>query len=506
MGCIQSIRNIGAAYATNSPPPTSSTANGDGGSVKKKRTLPPVPPEDKKIVRALYDFKGMNTDDLPFKKGDRLALEKDDGEPSDWLLATHMKTNKKGYIPSNYVCNDDNSIESQDWWYDFNRRESDGMLMRVGLKKGTFLVRYATDRLSHVLSVRDEDDEGEPCNKHYRIKKMDNGGCYISPKRTFNSMMELIENYQSNSDGLCCLLTDPCPKDRPACLPFRQLEVKRSAIKLENKVGAGYFGEVWKGQFRNAITVAVKTLKTGTMSSESFLEEAKVMHRLFHRRLVNILAVCSDSDPLLIVTEFMPNGSLLHYLRSDEGKRLQFSAIIDMASQIAEGMAFLELKSFIHRDLRADNILVGKNLEVKVADFGLARLIEDNAIYSASENTKFPIKWTAPEAGLYRQFSVKSDVWSFGILLYELITFGRQLYIGMGGNEVLTKVEQGYRLPKPKTNEMSLECPQDYYNIMLSCWKKKPAERPTFQFLFDLFSDYENATENGYQDPSTDIR
>lgn len=158
------------------------------------------------------------------------------------------------------------------------------------------------------------------------------------------------------------------------------------------------------------------------------------MKKLIHPKLVQLYAICSKEEPIYIVTELMPKGSLLDYLRSDEGRRLKIEELIDMSAQIAAGMAFLEKHNYVHRDLAARNILVGNNNSVKVADFGLSRAVED--FYEAHEGAKFPIKWTAPEACLKNQFSIKSDVWSFGILLTELVTYGRVPYAGMNNRQV----------------------------------------------------------------------
>ena len=162
-------------------------------------------------------------------------------------------------------------------------------------------------------------------------------------------------------------------------------------------------------------------------------------------------------------------------------------------AQVAAGMAYLETQGYIHRDLAARNILVGDNYICKVADFGLARLIEDDE-YTAQEGTKFPIKWTAPEAALYNRFTIKSDVWSFGILMMEIITKGRIPYPGMTNAETLAQVERGYRMPIPAN------CPEPLYQIMENCWHKDPDRRPTFEYLQGLLEDYFVSTEPGYRD------
>eukprot|EP00057_Strongylocentrotus_purpuratus_P026693 XP_011681167.1 PREDICTED: tyrosine-protein kinase Src42A-like [Strongylocentrotus purpuratus] len=149
-----------------------------------------------------------------------------------------------------------------------------------------------------------------------------------------------------------------------------------------------------------------------------------------------------------------------------------------MSAQVAAGMAYLESQNYIHRDLAARNVLVGENNICKVADFGLARVIKNqDEIYESHVGAKFPIKWTAPEAANYHSFTIKSDVWSFGILLTEIITYGRIPYPGMTNKEVLDCVDRGYRMPNPPG------CPPELYEIMLECWKSKAMERPTFETL-----------------------
>ena len=272
---------------------------------------------------------------------------------------------------------------------------------------------------------------------------------------------------------------------------MKDFEIDRNLFKLEKKIGQGQFGDVWQAEFtRNKMKVAIKTLKEG-MNPTDFKAEAALMRNLCHSKLIQLYALCTTEEPIYIITELMVNGSLLDYLQTPVGKRLQLDSQIYIAAQIADGMAYLEMKNYIHRDLAARNVLVGENNEVKVADFGLARVVKDiQNIYAAREGTKFPIKWTSPEAAIYNKFSVKSDVWSFGIVLTEIVTYGRTPYPSMSNQEVLQQVSHSYRMPKP-TN-----CPDRLYEIMLNCWKHNPEERPTFEALKYKLETYFDDDEN----------
>jgi len=341
------------------------------------------------------------------------------------------------------------------------------------------------------MSVRD----GEAV-KHYRIRTLDEGGYYIARRISFKSIDEMVLHYQTDADGLCTQLVQPAAVDdmpQTAGLAKDQWEIPRDSIKLAAKLGSGQFGDVWKGMWSGTTEVAVKTLKPGTMPVEDFLAEATIMKKLRHPKLIQLYAVCTDSEPIYIVTELMKNGALLDYLH-DKGKALKLAQLVDMAAQAAAGMAYPASQAFIHRDLAARNVLVGENNICKIADFGLARVIETD-LYTAREGAKFPIKWTAPEAAMMNKFSIKSDVWSFGILLVEVVTYGRIPYPGMTNAEVLQQVERGYRMPAP------VDCNELLYAIMLDCWKSEPKERPTFETLQWRLEDFfVNSDATDYQD------
>ncbi|NXP82979.1 HCK kinase, partial [Ramphastos sulfuratus] len=443
------------------------------------------------VVLALYDYEGMHAGDLSFCKGEQLKVLEESGE---WWQARSLLTGSEGFIPSNYVARAD-SLETEEWFFkSISRKDAERQLLGPGNSVGSFLIRDSeTTKGCYSLSVRDGDCGQGGSVKHYRIRTLDSGGFYISSRCSFQTLQELVQHYKGQGDGLCQRLTQPCCVPRPQ-QPWQKdaWEIPRESLRLERKLGAGQFGEVWMATYNKHTKVAVKTMKPGSMSVAAFLEEANLMKLLQHDKLVRLHAVVTKEEPIYIITEFMEKGSLLDFLKSSEGNKQPLPRLIDFSAQIAEGMAFLEKRNYIHRDLRAANILVAATLVCKVADFGLARLIEDDE-YTAREGAKFPIKWTAPEAINYGSFTIKSDVWSFGILLTEIITYGRIPYPGMSSVEVIKALEHGYRMPRTES------CPEELYGIMLSCWKAKPEDRPTFESIQSILEDFFTATESQYQ-------
>uniref|UniRef100_A0A8C0LHC7 Tyrosine-protein kinase n=1 Tax=Canis lupus dingo TaxID=286419 RepID=A0A8C0LHC7_CANLU len=441
---------------------------------------------------ALYDYEARTEDDLTFTKGEKFHIL--NNTEGDWWEARSLSSGRTGYIPSNYVAPVD-SIQAEEWYFGkIGRKDAERQLLSPGNPRGAFLIRESeTTKGAYSLSIRDWDQTRGDHVKHYKIRKLDTGGYYITTRAQFHSVQELVQHYMEVNDGLCHLLSVACTTMKPQTMGLAKdaWEISRSSIALERRLGTGCFGDVWLGMWNGSTKVAVKTLKPGTMSPKAFLAEAQIMKLLRHDKLVQLYAVVSE-EPIYIVTEFMCHGSLLEFLKDRKGQDLTLPQLVDMAAQVAEGMAYMERMNYIHRDLRAANILVGERLVCKIADFGLARLIEDDE-YNPQQGAKFPIKWTAPEAALFGKFTIKSDVWSFGILLTELISKGRVPYPGMNNREVLEQVEHGYHMPCPPG------CPASLYEAMEQTWRMDPEERPTFEYLQSFLEDYFTSTEPQYQ-------
>uniref|UniRef100_A0A096M868 Ephrin type-A receptor 7 n=1 Tax=Poecilia formosa TaxID=48698 RepID=A0A096M868_POEFO len=257
-------------------------------------------------------------------------------------------------------------------------------------------------------------------------------------------------------------------------------EIEASRIKIEKIIGSGEFGEVCYGRMRlpgkRDIPVALKTLKAGYTEKQKrdFLAEASIMAQFDHPNVIRLEGVVTHSKPVMIITEYMENGSLDAFLRRHDG---QFTVIqlVGLLRGVAAGMTYLSDLGYIHRDLAARNILVNSNLVCKVSDFGLSRVLEDDpdAAYTTSGG-KIPIRWTAPEAIAYRKFSSSSDVWSYGVVMWEVMSYGERPYWNLTNRDVIKSVEEGYRLPAP------MGCPAALHTLMLDCWQKDRNERPRF--------------------------
>nr|XP_015826193.2 ephrin type-B receptor 3 isoform X2 [Nothobranchius furzeri] len=318
---------------------------------------------------------------------------------------------------------------------------------------------------------------------------------YIDPF-TYEDPNEAVREFAKEIDVSCVKIEEVIGAGNPPkLLSYRGKTASHlQAIPLEDFTPSGEFGEVCRGRLklpgRREIIVAIKTLKVGYTDRQrrDFLSEASIMGQFDHPNIIRLEGVVTKSRPVMIVTEFMENGALDSFLRLNDG---QFTVIqlVGMLRGIAAGMKYLSDMNYVHRDLAARNILVNSNLVCKVSDFGLSRFLEDDPTdptYTSSlyfmltysfaypQGGKIPIRWTAPEAIAYRKFTSASDVWSYGIVMWEVMSYGERPYWDMSNQDVINAVEQDYRLPPP------MDCPTALHQLMLDCWVKERNLRPKF--------------------------
>ncbi|XP_010591078.1 fibroblast growth factor receptor 4 isoform X2 [Loxodonta africana] len=292
-----------------------------------------------------------------------------------------------------------------------------------------------------------------------------------------------------------------------------------ASLVLGKPLGEGCFGQVvraeafgmdpsWPDQ---ASTVAVKMLKDNASDKDladlvSEMEVMKLIGR--HKNIINLLGVCTQEGPLYVIVECAAKGNLREFLRarrppgpdlSPDGPRssegpLSFPALVSCAYQVARGMQYLESRKCIHRDLAARNVLVTEDNVMKIADFGLARGVHHIDYYKKTSNGRLPVKWMAPEALFDRVYTHQSDVWSFGILLWEIFTLGGSPYPGIPVEELFSLLREGHRMDRPP------QCPPELYGLMRECWHAAPSQRPTFKQLVEALDKVLLAVSEEYLD------
>ncbi|XP_004678420.1 PREDICTED: tyrosine-protein kinase Fer [Condylura cristata] len=356
-------------------------------------------------------------------------------------------------------------LAEQDWYHGaIPRIEAQDLLKQ----QGDFLVRESHGKPGeYVLSVYSDGQR-----RHFIIQFVDN--LYRFEGTGFSNIPQLIDHHYTTKQVITkksgVVLLNPIPKDKKWILNHED-------VTLGELLGKGNFGEVYKGILKDKIPVAVKTCKEDLPQELKikFLQEAKILKQYDHPNIVKLIGVCTQRQPIYIIMELIPGGDFLSFLRKKKDE-LKLKQLVKFALDAASGMAYLENKNCIHRDLAARNCLVGENNVLKISDFGMSRQ-EDGGVYSSSGLKQIPIKWTAPEALNYGRYSSESDVWSFGILLWETFSLGVCPYPGMTNQQAREQVERGYRMSAPQN------CPEDIFKIMMRCWDYKPEHRPKFAEL-----------------------
>ncbi|KAM9723744.1 high affinity nerve growth factor receptor [Menidia menidia] len=291
-----------------------------------------------------------------------------------------------------------------------------------------------------------------------------------------------LSSFVENPQYFCGII-----KDKDMCVQH----IKRQDIVLKWELGEGAFGKVYLAECYNLspdsdrMLVAIKTLKDANESTrQDFQREAELLTVLQHQHVVRFYGVCTDGEPLAMVFEYMRHGDLNRFLRAhgpdarilEETKmapvgQLTLPQMLHIAAQIASGMVYLASLHFVHRDLATRNCLVGEGLVVKIGDFGMSRDIYSTDYYRVGGRTMLPIRWMPPESIMYRKFTTESDIWSFGVVLWEIFTYGKQPWYQLSNSEAIECITQGRELERPRT------CPKEVYDLMQGCWQREPQQR-----------------------------
>ncbi|XP_070168524.1 tyrosine-protein kinase Fer isoform X3 [Polyergus mexicanus] len=376
-------------------------------------------------------------------------------------------------VPSHLTNNQKNNgdLIEEEWFHGVLPREE---VVRLLVNEGDFLVRETmrNDECQIVLSICWDG------HKHFIVQTTE--GHYRFEGPTFPSIQELIRHQWLSGLPVTsrsgAILKTPILRER--------WELNNDDVILLEKIGRGNFGDVYKAQLKICKTeVAVKTCKI-TLPDEQkrkFLQEGRILKQYDHRNIVKLIGICVQKQPIMIVMELVPaltlGGSLLTHLRKNASTITQREQLC-MCKDAAAGMSYLESKYCIHRDLAARNCLVGYECIVKISDFGMSREEEE---YTVSEGMKqIPIKWTAPEALNFGKYTSLCDVWSYGILIWEIFSKGGNPYSGMSNKQARDKIDAGYRMPAPDGT------PEEIYRLMLRCWEYEPEKRPHFDQIFNV--------------------
>ncbi|XP_045514859.1 tyrosine-protein kinase Fer isoform X1 [Pieris brassicae] len=376
------------------------------------------------------------------------------------------RSSSEGPSDSVSASETERSLVDQEWFHGVLPREEVVRLLR---NDGDYLVRETTRNHARqlVLSV---------CwgqHKHFIVQTTPEGH-YRFEGAAFPSVAELIA--WQRASGVPVTARSGALLRR--AVPRETWELNNDHVQLLDKIGRGNFGDVHKGRLiTTGQEVAVKTCRVALPEEQkrTFLQEGRILKQYQHPNIVRLIGIAVQKQPIMIVMELVSGGSLLTFLRT-RAQNLNSRSLLAMCRDAAAGMRYLESKSCIHRDLAARNCLIADDNSVKISDFGMSREEEEYIVSGGMK--QIPIKWTAPEALNFGKYTSLCDVWSYGVLIWEIFSKGDTPYAGMSNSRAREKIDQGYRMPAPES------CPEEVYALMLRCWEYEPEKRPHFNQIY----------------------
>ncbi|CAF4820434.1 unnamed protein product [Pieris macdunnoughi] len=376
------------------------------------------------------------------------------------------RSSSEGPSDSVSASETERSLVDQEWFHGVLPREEVVRLLR---NDGDYLVRETTRNHARqlVLSV---------CwgqHKHFIVQTTPEGH-YRFEGAAFPSVAELIA--WQRASGVPVTARSGALLRR--AVPRETWELNNDHVQLLDKIGRGNFGDVYKARLiTTGQEVAVKTCRVALPEEQkrTFLQEGRILKQYQHPNIVRLIGIAVQKQPIMIVMELVSGGSLLTFLRT-RAQNLNSRSLLAMCRDAAAGMRYLESKSCIHRDLAARNCLIADDNSVKISDFGMSREEEEYIVSGGMK--QIPIKWTAPEALNFGKYTSLCDVWSYGVLIWEIFSKGDTPYAGMSNSRAREKIDQGYRMPAPES------CPEEVYALMLRCWEYEPEKRPHFNQIY----------------------
>ncbi|CUT99593.1 proto oncolocus tag tyrosine protein kinase LCK [Echinococcus multilocularis] len=440
---------------------------------------------------ALFSFPGdVQAGELEAWEGDPLKIESVD-RTEVWWQAVNMRTGKSGFIPWNYITEETGVKDVVGAWHEIDRRESEIKLTMPDLPNGTYVLRPSSNPLRIALSVLCIVGSAKII-KHFSVRYDSSlSGYFITPGKRFTQLKDLTDYYKVSHGGKVPLLSSSMPHSPPP-IQSRNLRIPLEKLELKTHIArGGRFGSVYKAVCTTSgkRSVVVKKI-SGHMGRGAVVARAEACHKLHNRAIVQFIGLCEapKSGLMLLVWEYMPGGNLRDFLIKNK-TTTDYIRLQHWLHQILDGMDYLEGVEAFHGELTASNVFLSSELCAKIGNFGFngrfSKFISD--AFDLAETQA--VRWAAPESlDSSHVFDIRCDIWSFGVVMFEVFTLGSTPYKDMDVEEVVERVKAGYRLPNPTS--LGFYCEEVMYETMKNCWNTDSTGRPTFHELWFVFEDH----------------